>query len=160
VKASFAALIFTDMAQIDFYTYTGRNNTVNKVLGAAYSITGQLRSETDFINPFVIVRVANFAYNYCYIPELGRYYFIENIEELGEARVRLYLRCDVLKTYEAAIMAAGATTKESEQPNPYISNRTSVYNRKPNFEKVAFPNTGLLNEEGTIIMVTLKGSEN
>ena len=66
---------------------------------------------------------------------------------------------DVLKSYESEIMNATATVRETDNPDKYASNRETVYNRKPKFEKVEFPNKNLLNDTGTIIMVTIKGTD-
>lgn len=76
----------------------------------------------------------------------------------GNNAYELALRIDVLKSYESEILAATGRVSESDNPDPYISNRDTVYKRTPNFEKVLFSETGLLNENGGIIMVTLKGT--
>lgn len=83
---------------------------------------------------------------------------MERVSFEGNNAYELALRIDVLKTYESEILAATGRVSESDTPNPYISNRETVYNRTPNFEKVPFTETGLLNENGGIIMVTLKGT--
>ena len=66
----------------------------------------------------------------------------------------------MLKSYESEILQASATVTKTDNPDKYASNRETVYNRKPKFEKVEFPNKNLLNDTGTIIMVTIKGSLN
>ena len=67
----------------------------------------------------------------------------------GNNAYELALRVDVLKTYESEILAATGRVTESDNPDPYISN----------FEKVPFANTGLFKEDGSIIMITIKGKE-
>lgn len=84
---------------------------------------------------------------------------MERVSFEGNHAYELSLRVDVLKTYESEILAATGRVTESDNPDPYISNRESVYNRTPNFEKVAFANTGLFKEDGSIIMITIKGKE-
>ena len=64
------------------------------------------------------------------------------------------------KTYETEILQTNARVIETDNANPYISNRDNVYNRTPNFEKVEFPNKKLLDENGQIVMITLKGTNN
>ena len=85
---------------------------------------------------------------------------MERVSFEGNNAYELTLRVDVLKTYESEILAATGRVSESDNPDPYISNRETVYKCTPNFEKVPFANTGLLNETGGIIMVTLKGNDN
>jgi hypothetical protein len=149
------------MTTINFYSYNGHPNTVNKQLGEFTAIEGDLRQTFDVLRPTVTLRKQpRPTFNYCYIPDLGRYYFVERVSFEGNNAYELVLRVDVLKTYESEILAATGRVTESDNPDPYISNRETVYNRTPNFEKVPFANTGLLNEAGGIIMVTLKGNDN
>lgn len=153
------AFLFTDMETINFYSYNGHPNTVNKQLDVFVAIEGDLRQTFDVLHPTVVIRKKpRPTFNYCYIPSLGRYYFVDRVSFEGNNAYRLSLRVDVLKTYENEILAATGRVRESDTPDPYISNRETVYKRTPNFEKVEFSKTGLLNENGGIIMVTLKGT--
>lgn len=147
------------MTTINFYSYNGHPNTVRKQLNEFVAIEGDLRQTFDVLHPTVVIRKQpRPTFNYCYIPSLGRYYFIERVSFEGNNAYKLSLSVDVLKTYESEILAATGRIAESEHPDPYISNRETVYKRTPNFEKVSFTETGLLNEDGSIIMVTLKGT--
>lgn len=159
VKAHRTAFFLSDMTTINFYSYNGHPNTVNKQLGTFTAIEGDLRQTFDILRPTVTLRKQpRPTFNYCYIPDLGRYYFVDRVSFEGNNAYELSLRVDVLKTYESEILAATGRVSESDNPDPYISNRETVYNRTPNFEKVPFTETGLLNENGGIIMVTLKGT--
>lgn len=145
------------MTTINFYNYNGHPNTVNKQLSEFTVIEGDLRT-FDVLRPTVTLRKQpRPTFNYCYIPSLGRYYFVDMMSFEGNNAYEINLRIDVLKTYEKQILEATGRTSEADNPNPYISNRKTVFKRQPNFEKVPFTNTGLLNETGGIIMVTLKG---
>lgn len=149
------------MVTIKFYKYTGRPRTVNKTLGESTDISGVLRDDFNMIKPVITIRkqdVSNF--NYCFIPDFNRYYFIEEVTLQNKNEYEMQLSLDVLKTYETQILDATGRVTEQDNPDPYISNRETVYKRTPNFDKVPFANTGLLNENGGIIMVTLKGNEN
>ena len=119
------------MITIHFYNYLGHPNTVNKTLGQSTDIQGVLRSNFDMENP--------------------------QIQE-GDAFI-LSLRVDVLKTYEREIMQARGTITERDNADTHINTRSLVYSTLPNFEKLDFPNTGLFSEEGSIIMVTIKGDQ-
>lgn len=161
VKVHRTAFFLSDMTTINFYSYNGHMNTVNKQLGEFTAIEGDLRQTFDVLRPTVTLRKQpRPTFNYCYIPDLGRYYFVDRVSFEGNNAYELTLRVDVLKTYEGEILAATGRVSESDNPDPYISNRETVFDRQPNFEKVPFANTGLLNETGGIIMVTLKGNEN
>lgn len=149
------------MVTINFYSYNGHPDTINKVLGSPTPIDGALRQDFDILHPVLTLKKTPLpAFNYCYVSELGRYYFIDRVEYVGNNTYELSLSVDVLKTYESVILNATATVQESDTPLPYISTRRNVYDRQPNIEKVAFPNTGLFNENGSIVMVTIKGRTN
>lgn len=150
---------YTDMTTINFYSYNGHPNTINKQLGEFTAMEGDLRQTFDILRPTITLRKhPRPIFNYCYIPSLGRYYFVDRVSFEGNNTYELALQIDTLKTYESEILTATGRVSESDNPNPYISNRETVYNRAPNFEKISFSETGLLNENGDIIMVTLKGT--
>lgn len=160
VKRTAPPFFFADMTTINFYSYNGHLKTVNKQLGEFTAIEGDLRQTFDVLRPTVTLRKQpRPTFNYCYIPDLGRYYFVDRVSFEGNNAYELALRIDVLKTYESEILAATGRVSESDNPDPYISNRESVYKRTPNFEKVAFANTGLFKEDGSIIIITIKGKE-
>lgn len=149
------------MIKVTLYNYNGNRNTVNKKLVGGIECVGAIRDETNVLYPVLTIRVHEVInVNYCYIPTLGRYYFIDSITYLSSDKATLKLSVDVLKSYESEILQASATVTQTDKPDKYSSNRETIYNRKPNFEKVEFPNKNLLNDTGTIIMVTIKGSLN
>lgn len=146
------------MITINFYSYTGHASTVNKVLGNPTQVDGNLRQDFDILHPVITLKQSPLpTFNYCYVSVLGRYYFVDRVEYVGNNTYELSLTVDVLKTYENEILNATATVQESDTPLPYISTRKNVYDMKPHLETVAFPNTGLYNENGSIVMITIKG---
>jgi hypothetical protein len=147
------------MIKITLYQYTGQRNVINKTLPMGVERLGVLRGATDVITPTITIRVKEpIKENYAYLPDFKRYYFIDNITYISGDKAEINLSVDVLKSYEKEIMNATATVTKTDTPDKYASNRETVYNRKPKFEKVEFPNKNLLNDTGTIVMVTIKGS--
>ena len=148
------------MVTINFYSYNGHPDTVNKVLGSPTPIDGALRQDFDILHPVLTLKKTPLpAFNYCYVQALGRYYFVDRVEYVGNNTYEIALRIDVLKTYESEILAATGRVSESDNPDPYISNRESVFDRRAKFEKVEFENKDVFNADGSIIMVTIKGRE-
>lgn len=149
------------MVTANFYKYAGHPDTVNKELGQGTAVNGVLRDVVNVFNPVFTLRYnsAPFPFNYCYIPTFGRYYFVDGVVILNSEKTEIRLSLDVLKTYEQQILEATATAETSDTPDPYVSNRSAVYSVKPSFVKVPFPNTGLFDTDGKIIMVTIKGTE-
>ena len=149
------------MITATFYEYKGHTDTVNKVLNQGVPIKGILRDNINVLNPIFTIRSSSpITGNYCYIPVLNRYYFVDVVNVLSYDKTEIRLTVDVLKTYETEIMKAKATATQSDSANPFISTRNNVFIRKPNFDKINFPNSGLLSEENSnIIMVTIKGTK-
>lgn len=146
------------MVTIDFYNYDRRTYAVNKVLANPTSMSGVLRDKTNVMMPELSVSFNRvFDFNYCYIRELNRYYYIVDVTIVDATTYKIRLSLDVLKTYETEIMAATGTIIESDDADKYISNRQKIFDVRPNTEKIEFsPN--LFNGNGSIIMVTLQGN--
>lgn len=69
----------------------------------------KILNETSILNPTIIVdrwnTIESFSdYNYCFIPQFKRYYFITNIVVDTRGFVRIELKVDVLMTYSASIL--------------------------------------------------------
>lgn len=148
------------MITINFYQYNGRPNTVNKQLENGTTVNGDLRQDFDILRPVITLKLPQYPnYNYCQITSLGRYYFVDSITYIGNGMYEIKLSVDVLKTYETQILAAYATVTKTDNADKYLSNRNVVYSRVPQFQKLTFENTGLLNSTGQIVMITIKGNK-
>lgn len=143
---------------IKTYNYNGEPNRVNKTLQENKEYTGVLNSTVNILEPVIRFRSTNVVtFNYVHIKSLNRYYFVSEIRQEGDI-CTVRLRVDVLFTYKDIILNGTATLTKSENGNKYLSNRTNVVDVRPNIRKLDFPNKGLLNETGSIIMVTIKGN--
>lgn len=146
------------MIKVTLYQYNGNKNTIKKNLSSGINCLGAIREQTNVLNPVITIRIHDIVnVNYCYIPTLKRYYFIDDITYIASDKAVLKLRVDVLKSYESEILHASATVTQTDKPDKYSSNRETIYNRKPNFEKIEFPNKNLFNDTGVMIMITIKG---
>ena len=149
------------MVSVNFYNYKGDIRVINKTLPTPVNIPCELRKSFNVLTPTLLVRRTTPPnFNYCNIDSLGRFYSITDVKFIGNFTYEISLKVDVLKTYETAILQTKARVTETDNANPYISNRENVFNRVPNIEKVEFPNKQLLDENGQIVMVTLKGTNN
>lgn len=146
------------MIKIKTYVYDGEPNRVNKTLQENNEYTGVLNMTFNVLNPIIRFRTRTpVTFNYVYIESLNRYYFVSEIEQNGDI-CTVRLRVDVLQTYKENILASSATLAMGNNINKFVSNRTNIYDVRPKTKKINFPNNGLLNETGTIVMITLKGN--
>ena len=84
-----------------FYSVSARKNELSKTLGTATSLTGTLREPVSLTDPEILIESATVpAYNYAYISDLGRYYFIRSVVAEQYNMYRLALHVDVLMTYK------------------------------------------------------------
>ncbi len=146
------------MIKIKTFIYDGKPNTVNKTLQANEEYTGVLNATFNVLTPVVRFRTRTpVSFNYVYIESLNRYYFVSELTQDGDL-CTVRLRVDVLQTYKEKILASSATLTKGENVNKYLSNRSNVVDVRPNIRKLDFPNKELINETGSIIMVTIKGN--
>lgn len=146
------------MIKIKTFIYDGKPNEVNKTLQANEEYTGVLNATFNVLTPVVRFRARTpVTFNYVYIESLNRYYFVSELTQDGDL-CTVRLRVDVLQTYKEKILASSATLTKGENVNKYLSNRSNVVDVRPNIRKLDFPNKELINETGSIIMVTIKGN--
>lgn len=146
------------MIKIKTFIYDGKPNAVNKTLQANEEYTGVLIATFNVLTPVVRFRTRTpVSFNYVFIESLNRYYFVSELNQDGDI-CTVRLRVDVLQTYKEKILASSATLTKGTNVNKYLSNRSNVVDVRPNFRKLDFPNKELINETGSIIMVTIKGN--
>ena len=90
------------------YTNKQDKNTLKKKLsgGSGYSITFK-DDNIDILNPTIIISSDISAlkkYNYAYLPNLNRYYFINGFSSLFGSRTELSLSVDVLMSWQSDIL--------------------------------------------------------
>lgn len=95
------------MATFRLYNITERRDKLNKTLpssGVNYlQVTGTFRDPVSYTDPEILFEytgTGRFTYNYAFILDLGRYYFITAVEAEGPTLYRLRLHVDVLMTYK------------------------------------------------------------
>ena len=143
---------------IIFYKTLSKPNEINKVLQNIFTITGNFKTDTDIIKP--IIKVLNttdfniFEYNYCYISELKRYYFIEDITILADKLFFISLSLDVLCTYKNAILSSVGNISRYSQ-NVQSSKKDTIEDYIENEILLTNP----FSETGTMIMTALNGQE-
>ena len=146
------------MIKIKTLIYNGKPNAVNKTLQENEEYTGVLNATFNVLTPVVRFRTRTpVSFNYVFIESLNRYYFVSELNQDGDI-CTVHLRVDVLQTYKEKILASSATLTKGTNVNKYLSNRSNVVDVRPNFRKLDFPNKELINETGSIIMVTIKGN--
>lgn len=92
---------------------------INKRLVDAQSYSGQMRDEVSIMNPVVMIEVESIPrYNYAYIPELERYYMVDDITIYRDGLIYVTLSVDVLMSFKRDILSSIAVVdKQSMREN-------------------------------------------
>ncbi len=131
---------------------------MTKIIQDETPIEGTLRNETSVINPDILIEIENpTSFNYMYIPDFHRYYFINDMEHIRNDLWRIKAHVDVLQTYANEIFASDAIIDKSadNQENKYIGDDTWVPTVKTKTDILSFPSG--LSETGTFLLMAAGG---
>jgi len=144
------------MTTLQLYNYTGHPNTIQKSLGEAVEVQGLHYDRISTDRCEVQLQDIDGTFNYAYITELAKYYFIDSsrIEQTGVTR--LYMTLDPLMTYKDLILSATATATQSSEFNNMDNSLQGSYDISPEIEVTPFDYT--FDKKGTTVMITLKGN--
>lgn len=95
---------------IILYSISAKKNQLSKTLPAGTTLTGTLRTPVSLTDPEILIESSSVpSYNYAYISDFGRYFFIESVicEQLNLFRLRMHV--DVLMTYKG-VKDGGSST--------------------------------------------------
>lgn len=124
---------------VTLYPCTAERIQIDKsaALGTGVSyITVVLKEPTDIMNPVILIQSSTnlSAYNYLYMVDWGRYYFINNITYVRNELYQLDCHIDVLFTYKTQIGGLSAV----------ISRQESSYNDMiPDQRRIALPSKAI-----------------
>lgn len=90
---------------VKVYNNKSNKNIVNKKIEVIQEISFDFKDDSDITNPILILQSYKQG-NYCYIPDLNRYYYIDKIELMNGGFYKLYLEIDVLMSYKDEIINA------------------------------------------------------
>lgn len=144
---------------ISLFKTNSENNRVVKTLTDEKQLSGELRNQTSVLNPSIRIESADniSTYNYAYISEFGRYYYITDIVSVRTNCWVVSLRCDVLMSYKDEIQGLNVildNTQETGLSN-YLASPNWVNLVKTKTDIKVFPSG--LSEQGEFILITAGG---
>ena len=140
------------------YKNHSEKNKIRKSLTGEVEYSGTLRDETSVINPVVMIHATNLSlFNYAYIPEFHRYYYITDIVSVRTGLWRVTMSVDVLMSFKSGILDLNVILSDTEttgQSDYYAGDQwRSLVKTKTDI--INFSN-GLLND-GEYILITAGG---
>ena len=89
---------------------------IGKTLSVGTSYSCALKDDTSVLNPVIILQTSDniFSFNYMYISDFSRYYFIDDIKSLNNNRWEIHAHVDVLETYKTQILNNDVVLKRQQ----------------------------------------------
>ena len=141
---------------IKLYYNTSDNKTIKKNIINEFSLTGTLRDSCSLIEPVINIESSNvLRFNYAYIPDFQRYYFVKEIINLRKNIWTLELEVDPLMSFKGDILVLQVVVDKQSSDSigdEYIDDGslvadnntfTSIYNLSKGF-----------NDHGEYILIT------
>lgn len=127
---------------LTFYKNQSEKNKIGKNLTDAKDVTGTLRENCDILNPSILVEYSTYPdYNYIFIPEFKRYYFITNIVSVRFGLWQITAHVDVLESYKEDIKAQSAIIARQENKwDMYLNDGTFKSESYNKTATIKFPN--------------------
>lgn len=149
--------------KLTLYRCNAEKNKVNKsqYLTMPYTIEGTLRAESSVIDPVIMIKKDNptvSMYNYVYISNFKRYYFITNITSIRTDLWEISMHVDVLYTWASYIRTNQAVIDKSQNNNfnNYLDDNSLVFDSHVYNEIKTFASG--FNEQGTNILICAGGA--
>lgn len=150
---------------IRLMAYSGKRNKINKS-GNFYNewvTDGTLRSDTSFLHPIITIEkntppMKN-SYNYMYIPDFNRYYYINDIVSIRNGLWEIHADVDVLFSNYRDIYESKAILAKSQDvsnANMYINDGSFVMDSHKFDQIIKYPYG--LSDSGHNILICAGGN--
>lgn len=143
--------------QINLYKTTSASEQLNKILTDELVVNGTLRDSNNVIQPYVEMTRDVTQYNYAYIPQYKRYYFVTGYRVVRTGLYAISLSVDVLMTYKDAILNLSGNLTKTSAPNPYSSD--ADYNTDVRTEVKQLNYAMTFEKQNNMVLIGLVGAE-
>lgn len=143
---------------LTLYINNSEKNKIGKNLTNDFSLSGSLRDATNIVNPVILIEINEISnYNYCYISDFKRYYFITDITVIRTGLFAISLMVDVLESFKNDIKNLSVILLNTQNVglNNYLPSQVFRNNVKSKTDIINFPSG--LNDSGEFILITAGG---
>lgn len=119
------------------------DNKIGKQLDAGLSMNCVLKEESSILKPTIIIEAATapITYNYMYIQDLQRYYFIDDIVSKNNKIWEITGHVDVLETYKNGIKSNKAVIRRQQNIyNLYLNDPDFITYNNDKIQTLQFKN--------------------
>jgi len=139
------------MVELQLFNNISDTNVVDKIINNQTIVNGDFRGAVNIQYPSLGIIGEYYDFNYCYIPLLHRYYYIESVTMERKNLTLIKCRVDVLMTYKDDIRNSYGLLSKSTNFNPYYDGGYKHENRD-NFRQIDFESP--FDRKGSIILIT------
>lgn len=136
---------------LKFYKCGSEKNRLEKVLEDEIEIEGVLKDSCSLITPSVLVQNDIRKYNYVWIEEFGRYYYVNNVTVVKGKMFVVDLKIDVLMSYKDEIKEMSGIVSRLTGGSEYVERNIKVDVRK-DYRKIEFPND-VFTKNGSYVLI-------
>ena len=148
---------------ITLYKTKSANNVINKKLESEKNLGNScvLGDNTSITSPTVIVGGIKSLdtitdYNYAYIPQCHRYYYINDIIALSGGRIKLLLTVDVLMSFKTDILnSTQLVTRQKNQGKMYLANADWTLDGRTYLRSQYFNENHFDTQNDTFVLITV-----
>lgn len=126
--------------KILLYKTTSERTRIRKQLTNEVELVGTLRESSSVHQPTILIQSNPLGYNYAYIPDWGRYYYINNIVAMRAQAFILNLKVDVLMSFADEIYEMEGVVSRLNTGSEYASRNVTRDVREDN-RKIAWDYT-------------------
>lgn len=146
------------MYTMKLYKNLSENNDVDKNLTGKKVALVEPRGPVDILHPAIRADGKEYgitvnSFNYCYIVELRRYYYIHSFRFHANGLVEMDLSIDVLMTYKDDIRASSGLILKQRDYNPYFGD----YDAEGRIDLETKEFTDPFDHQGQFVIVAMRG---
>ena len=121
---------------------TSPTHQIKKNVSTVATLTGTFRDSVDILHPVVRIERDNpVGFNYVYISDFGRCYYVDDVTVVRKGVLDLHLSVDVLDTFANEILANTAIIDKQEVSyNLYLNDDSIKMRQDPLITNFEFPN--------------------
>lgn len=140
---------------IQLYVNNDEKNKINKTLSAVgNALNGSIKERSSVTDPIILIEYTDpTSFNYAYIEEFDRYYFVTDVVVVGHNLIELRLSIDVLMSYRTQILSQNVIIdRNTNEYDPYLQDPNLITKVKTRTDIVNF--SGGLLDNGEFILIT------
>lgn len=140
--------------EIILYNNKSEKNKIGKDITLVATLTGSIKEPSSLIRPSIVIEYSDpTAFNYVYISQFGRYYYVSDVNILNTNILMISLVVDVLESFKTSILSQHVIIDKNQNVfSNYLPDSNLLTLVKTKTDIINF-NNGFL-DNGEFILIT------